>query len=65
MNERLPLSISRQSPESHWYHETDARTTDDSSRVLWLAVRQALLIVLGAVETYLGLERTVIPKRKR
>jgi hypothetical protein len=30
-----------------------------------LSKRQALLIDLGAIEDYLGIERTVIPKHKR
>jgi hypothetical protein len=38
------------------------RVTPD--RTLWLAIRQALLIVLGAIEEYLGLERTKEPKHK-
>jgi len=37
----------------------------DADRVLWLAIRQALLIVLGAIEERLGMERSVLPKRKR
>lgn len=37
----------------------------DRERALWLAIRQAVLICLGAIETYLGLDRTVVPKRKR
>jgi hypothetical protein len=32
---------------------------------LWMAIRHALLIVLGAVEEYLGMERSVKPRRKR
>lgn len=32
---------------------------------LWMAVRQALLIVLGAIEDYLGLERSVLRQRKK
>jgi hypothetical protein len=38
---------------------------DDRMRILWLAIRQALLIALGAIEEFLGLERTRIPKHKR
>lgn len=38
---------------------------NERDRVLWLAIRQAMLICLGAIETYLGLDRTVVPKRKR
>ena len=32
---------------------------------LLIAIRQALLLVLGAIEDYLGMERSVIPKHKR
>ncbi len=35
---------------------------DTRTRVLLLAVRQALLIVLGAIETYLDMPRSVQPK---
>lgn len=38
---------------------------NERERVLWLAIRQAVLICLGAIETYLGIDRTVVPKRKR
>lgn len=34
-------------------------------RALLLAIRQALLIVLGAIEEYLGMERSVTPKHRR
>jgi hypothetical protein len=34
-------------------------------RRLWMAIRQALIIVLGAIEEYLGIERSIIPRRKR
>ena len=37
----------------------------DRERVLLMAIRQAMLICLGAIETYLGLDRTVVPRRKR
>ena len=32
--------------------------------VLWMAIRRALLIVLGALEEYLGMERSVKPRQK-
>lgn len=38
------------------------QTKVGNQRLLLLALRQALLIALGAIETYLGLERTVLPK---
>ena len=34
-------------------------------RVLLMALRQALIIALGALEDYLNLERSIIPRRKR
>ena len=37
----------------------------DKRRVLLLAFRQSLLIALGAVEDYTGVERSVQPKHKR
>ena len=38
---------------------------EDKTRILLLAVRQAILIILGAIEDYLGLERSVVPKHRR
>ena len=35
------------------------------SEKLWLSIRQAVLLVLGAIEVYLGMERSVKPRRKR
>jgi hypothetical protein len=32
---------------------------------LLIVIRQALLIILGAIEDYLGMERSVIPKHRR
>jgi hypothetical protein len=32
---------------------------------LLLALRQALIIALGAIEDYLGMERSIIPKHRR
>ncbi len=37
----------------------------ESTRTLLYAIRQALFIILGAIEDYLGLERSVVPKHKR
>jgi len=37
----------------------------ERERILWVAIRQALLLVLGAIEDYLGMERSIIPKHKR
>jgi hypothetical protein len=38
---------------------------DDKQRALWLGIRQALLVALGAVEEFLGLPRSVVPKHDR
>jgi len=32
---------------------------------LLMAIRQSLIIAIGALEDYLGVERSIIPKRKR
>lgn len=34
-------------------------------RAFWLAIRQALLIALGAVEDYAGMERTKQPNHEK
>lgn len=34
-------------------------------KVLLMALRQALIIALGALEDYLQLERSIVPRRKR
>lgn len=34
-------------------------------RALWMALRQALIIALGAIEDYLEMPRSIVPKRKR
>lgn len=39
--------------------------TDDKLRVLLLGIRQALIIMLAAIEDYAGLERSIVPKHKR
>jgi hypothetical protein len=38
---------------------------DPRVRVLLLAIRQALLIALGAIEDYLYLDRSITPKHRR
>ena len=48
--------------------ETPARMDEQISprtRVLLMAVRQALLICLGAIEDYLQIERSITPKHQR
>lgn len=35
------------------------------ARTLWMCLRQALIIALGGIEDFLGLERSIVPRRKR
>lgn len=37
---------------------------DERQRILWMGIRQALIIALGAIEDYLGVERSREPKRR-
>ena len=37
----------------------------EKERALLLAKRQAIIIQLGAIEEYLGMERSIVPRRKR
>jgi len=38
---------------------------ESKTRILLMALRQALIIMLGAIEDYLEMERSIIPKHKR
>jgi hypothetical protein len=38
---------------------------DERFRILLIAVRQALIITLGAIEEFLGIPRSIVPKHKR
>ena len=44
---------------------TDGLIISTRTRVLLIAVRQALIMTLGALEDYLDLERSIVPKHKR
>lgn len=37
----------------------------DRERTLLMAKRQAIIMELGAIEDYLGLERSILPRHKR
>lgn len=37
----------------------------DKQHELWMSIRQALLIATGAIERYLGLERSTPPRKRR
>jgi hypothetical protein len=38
---------------------------EERQRILWMGIRQALIIALGAIEDFLGLERSIIPRKRR
>ncbi len=44
---------------------TAASAQDSRTKTLLMALRQALIIALGALEDYLGMERSIMPKHKR
>jgi hypothetical protein len=37
----------------------------DKNRILLMAFRQALIMMLGALETYLDMERSIVPRHKQ
>jgi len=37
----------------------------EQTRTLLMAIRQALIIAIGAIEDYLELQRSIVPRRKR
>jgi hypothetical protein len=43
----------------------EIRVVTASERTLLLARRQAILIELGGIEDYLGMERSVVPRHRR
>lgn len=36
-----------------------------TDKSFWMAIRQALIMILGAIEDMLGIERSIIPKHKK
>ena len=40
-------------------------TKRGNNKVLLMAIRQALIITIGAIEDYLEMERSITPRRKR
>lgn len=37
----------------------------DRTYTLLMSIRQALIMILGAIEDYLGKQRSIVPRRKR
>lgn len=46
-------------------NEPTMSAPDRRTRILLMSVRQALIIILGAIEDYLGVSRSIVPRRKR
>ena len=44
---------------------TEKVIVGDRFRIFLMAVRQALIIILGAIEDYLEIKRSITPRRKR
>jgi hypothetical protein len=44
---------------------TEKHIVGDRFKILLMALRQSLLIFLGALEEYLEIPRSVVPRRKR
>lgn len=40
-------------------------TIDPRARIFMISVRQALIMLIGALEDYLGIERSIVPRHKR
>ena len=38
---------------------------EPAARTLLMAIRQALIIAIGAIEDYLDIQRSIVPRRKR
>lgn len=45
--------------------DTDDQPQTESVRRLWLTRRQAIIMELGAIEDYLDMPRSIVPRRKR
>lgn len=43
----------------------EKRIVGDNFRIFLMAFRQSLIILLGALEDYLEIPRSIIPRRKR
>ncbi len=38
---------------------------DNDNRSLWMTIRRALIMILGAIEDRLGVERSIMPRPER
>ena len=44
---------------------TEAEPVDRRTKSFLMCIRQAIIIILGGIEDFLGLERSITPRRKR
>ncbi|MCC6315426.1 MAG: hypothetical protein IT337_15585 [Thermomicrobiales bacterium] len=63
MSPKTVLIAGRELPLPDW-PDIDAPQTE-AERRLWMTRRQAIIMELGAIEDYLDLPRSIVPKRKR
>ena len=56
----LPISLIDMARDGY-----KVESIDERERSLLMTRRQALIMELGAIEEYLGLQRSIIPKHKR
>lgn len=45
--------------------DTDTPPKTEAERRLWLTRRQSIIMELGAIEDYLDMPRSIVPRRKR
>lgn len=45
--------------------DADEPPKSDAERRLWLTRRQSIIMELGAIEDYLDMPRSIVPRRKR
>ena len=50
----------RRDPDS-----TPGMDVNDRTRTLLMAIRQAIIMALGAIEDYLQMRRSIVPRRER
>ncbi len=51
--------------KSETFTDKNALQNQGNVLVLCMAVRQVLIMALGAIEDYIGHDRTIVPRRKR
>jgi hypothetical protein len=47
------------------HNDTECGTMSAKDRALWLAIRRALIIILGAIEDHINMERTKQPNHEK